>query len=101
MEKCEPHHTIKFSAPQVLVKCEDAELMATVEENEPDPKPKDIILRRSTRDRLLTIKALESLTNKFLQPQSKGRSQDTFPLKDSLNKTCNYRAEDRGLKNVM
>ena len=85
LEKREPQHTINFSEPQVL----EAELMATAEEDKQDKKREDIILKRSTRDRLLTIRALESLTNKFLLPQKKGRSKDTFPLKDSLDKTWN------------
>ncbi|KAK7356083.1 hypothetical protein VNO80_15349 [Phaseolus coccineus] len=101
VEKCEPHHTTNFNEPQVLLKSEDAELMATAEEDEQDLKPKDIIPRRSTRNRPLTVRALESLTNKFLQTQRKGKRKNTLALKDPLNETFNRRAGDRCLKNVM
>ncbi|ESW16931.1 hypothetical protein PHAVU_007G196000 [Phaseolus vulgaris] len=101
VEKCEPQRTTNFNEPQVLLKSEDAELMATAEEDEQNQKPKDIILRRSTRNRPLTIRALESLTNKFLLTQRRGKRKDTLALKDPLSETFIRRAGDRCLKNVM
>ncbi|XP_027936310.1 uncharacterized protein LOC114191339 [Vigna unguiculata] len=104
VEKGEPQHTINFNESQVLLMSEDAELMTTTEEDKQDLKPKDtkdIILRRSTRKRPLTIRALESLTNKFLQTQRKGKRKDTLSFKDPLNKICNHMTHERGLQNAM
>ncbi|XP_061338031.1 uncharacterized protein LOC133284912 [Gastrolobium bilobum] len=67
VEKCESQPPINFNAPQVQVKSEDGEMMEMVEEDEQDLKPNDIIPRRqSTRNRPLTVRALESLANEFL-----------------------------------
>ncbi|WVY96466.1 hypothetical protein V8G54_028617 [Vigna mungo] len=98
VEKCEPQHTVDLNESQVLLMSEDAELMMTkAQEDKQDLKPKDIILRRSTRNRPLTVRALES----FLQTQRKGKRKDTLSFKDPLNKICNHSAHDRGLKNAV
>ncbi|XP_022640677.1 uncharacterized protein LOC111242312 [Vigna radiata var. radiata] len=97
VEKCEPQHTIYLNESQVLLMSEDAELMTTAQEDKQDLKPKDIIPRRSTRNRPLTARALES----FLQTQRKGKRKDTLSFKDPLNKICNHSAHDRGLKNAV
>ncbi|KAJ1433887.1 hypothetical protein SESBI_05727 [Sesbania bispinosa] len=52
------------------MKSKDGEMMAMVEEDEQGQKLNEIIPRRqSTRNKPLTIRALESLANKFLHVQ--------------------------------
>nr|KYP74326.1 hypothetical protein KK1_007000 [Cajanus cajan] len=102
VENCESQHSksTNFNASQVPLKSEDDELMATAEEDGQGLKPNDIIPRRkSTRNRPLTVRALESLANEFLHAQKKPKRKDTLILADSFS-TCCRRARTKGLKNV-
>ncbi|CAJ1976127.1 unnamed protein product [Sphenostylis stenocarpa] len=80
VEKFEPQHSINFNEPQVVLKSEDTEMTATSEKDGQDLEPKNIIPRRSTRNRPLTLRAVESLSNKFLQTQRKWKRKDTLTL---------------------
>ncbi|KAK7392010.1 hypothetical protein VNO78_20436 [Psophocarpus tetragonolobus] len=102
VEKSESQHPINFNTPQALLESEDGEMMAIAEEDGQGLKPKDIIPRRkSTRNRPLTVRALESLTNEFLHVQRKQKRKDTLTLKDPFG-TCSPKAHShtKGLKNV-
>ncbi|KAK7344241.1 hypothetical protein VNO77_13625 [Canavalia gladiata] len=88
VEKCESQPSINFNAPQVPVKSEDGEMMAMEEEDGQGLKPNDIIPRRqSTRNRPLTVRALESLANEFLHGQRKPKRKDTLTLEEPFS-TC-------------
>ncbi|RDX89656.1 hypothetical protein CR513_28593, partial [Mucuna pruriens] len=98
-ENCESQHSINFNAPQVPPESEEGKMMAMAEEDEQGIKPNDIIPRRkSTRNRPLTVRALESLANEFLHAQRKHKKKDTLALKETFS-TCR-RARTSHLKNV-
>ena len=79
---------------------EDGEMMAMAEEDEQGLKPNDTIPRRkSTRNRPLTVRALESFANEFLHAQRKQKRKDILILKDPFN-ACSRKARTKGLKNV-
>ncbi|TKY52234.1 hypothetical protein E2542_SST23754 [Spatholobus suberectus] len=100
VDNCESQHSTNFNAPQVPLKSEDGEMMEIVEEGGKGLKPNDIIPRRkSTRNRPLTVRALESLANEFLHAQRKQKRKDTLTLKNPFS-TCCRRARTKGLNNV-
>lgn len=73
---------------QVPLKPEDSEMMAMVKGDGEGLKPNDMIPRRkSTRNRPLTARALESLANEFLHVQRKQKRKDTETLKELFG-TC-------------
>ncbi|KAK7277941.1 hypothetical protein RJT34_22961 [Clitoria ternatea] len=81
--KCESQPSIKFITPDVPIKSEDGEMMEIVED---DIKPNDVTPRRqSTRNRPLTVRALESLANEFLHVQRKQKTRDTLNLQGSFS----------------
>ncbi|KHN16113.1 hypothetical protein glysoja_012089 [Glycine soja] len=92
VEKCESQHSINFNAPQVSLKFEDGEMMEMAEEDEQGPKPNDTIPRRkSTRNRPLTVRALESFANEFLHAQRKQKRKHTLTLKHPFS-ACSRKA---------
>uniref|UniRef100_A0A0R0EFF2 Uncharacterized protein n=1 Tax=Glycine max TaxID=3847 RepID=A0A0R0EFF2_SOYBN len=100
VDKYESQHSINFNAPQVPLKFEDGEMMAKAEKDEQGLKPNDTIPRRkSTRNRPLTVRALESFANEFLHAQRKQKRKDILILKDPFN-ACSRKARTKGLKNV-
>ncbi|KAL2325523.1 hypothetical protein Fmac_024581 [Flemingia macrophylla] len=91
VEICESQdsNSISFSAHQVPLKSEDSEMMATAEEDGQGLNPNDIIPRRkSTRNRPLTVRALESLASEFLHAQKKQKRKGTLTLKDPFSTCC-------------
>uniref|UniRef100_A0A0R0I5U8 SANT domain-containing protein n=1 Tax=Glycine max TaxID=3847 RepID=A0A0R0I5U8_SOYBN len=79
--KYESQHSINFNAPQVPLKFEDGEMMAMAEEDE----------RKSTRNRPLTVRALEYFANELLLAQRKHKRKDTLTLKDPFS-ACSHKA---------
>ncbi|XP_061348509.1 uncharacterized protein LOC133293903 [Gastrolobium bilobum] len=93
-EKCEAQSPINFNIPQVLSKPENGEMMAMVEEdgqtlkaNDPsmEQQPKINPRRQSTRNRPLTVRALESLANEFLHVQRRQKRKDIQIHKDAFS----------------
>ncbi|XP_057427735.1 uncharacterized protein LOC130721029 isoform X2 [Lotus japonicus] len=83
VEKCESGSPINFNALQVPLQSEEGEMMAMEEEDKPSPKPNNSMTRRqSTRHRPLTVRALESFANDFLQVQRRRRRKDTQKNED-------------------
>ncbi|TKY66193.1 hypothetical protein E2542_SST09060 [Spatholobus suberectus] len=123
-EKCESQSSVTFNIPQVPLKSEEGEMMATVEEdgqclkaNDPclstdtqgvvekpqrsscdvgsvEQQPNTNPRRHSTRNRPLTVKALESLANESLQVQRRQKKKDILPHIDAFS-PCR-RARTRG-----
>ncbi|KAG5027535.1 hypothetical protein JHK82_023388 [Glycine max] len=116
VEKCESQSAVTFNTPQVLLKSEDGEMVATVEEdgqckkaNDPclstdtqgvvkkpqrsscdvgsmEQQPTNINPRRqSTRNRPLTVKAMESLGNEFLHVQRRRKKKDILSHIDAFS----------------
>nr|KYP48180.1 hypothetical protein KK1_030132 [Cajanus cajan] len=128
VEKCESQSLVTFNIPQVPLKSKDGETMGTVEEDRQCLKANDPCLstdthgvvekpqrsscdvgsveqksntnprRQSTRNRPLTVKALESLANEFLHVQRKPKKKDILPHIDAFS-PCR-RARTRGKTNV-
>ncbi|KAJ7973355.1 Arginine-glutamic acid dipeptide repeat protein [Quillaja saponaria] len=107
IEKCEPEPTINLNLPQVALTSENDELTVVVEEERQEIKIKDPCFtsdteklvpealitssdvssteqalhvnprRQSTRNRPLTIRALESLANEYLHVERKQKKKET------------------------
>ncbi|KAL2336777.1 hypothetical protein Fmac_011223 [Flemingia macrophylla] len=128
VEKCESKSQVTFNAPQVPLKSKDGEMTAPLEENGQCLKANDMCLstniqgivekpqrsscdvgsvepnfntnprRQSTRNRPLTVKALESLANEFLHVQRKQKKKDILSHLDAFS-PCR-RARTRGKTNL-
>ncbi|XP_045796615.1 uncharacterized protein LOC123890915 isoform X2 [Trifolium pratense] len=116
VEKCE---SFTFNIPQVPSKSQYSKTMAIVEEGEQELKSKDslripcavgsfeqeqpadmIPRRQSTRNRPLTVRALECIANEFLYVQRRPKKKDIVTHnKDALDRYCKARKRGKTMLN--
>ncbi|RHN78545.1 putative transcription factor MYB/SANT family [Medicago truncatula] len=120
--KCE---SFSFNVPQVLSNSENCKIMATVEEGEQRLKEKDPCLtaatqevvelplrtdvgylekqpdinprRQSTRNRPLTVRALECIANEYLHVQKRQKKKDIQTHEDPFNPCCSAQTKGKSI----